>query len=115
MGQMQGAFAERTKKHFGDLAYALLDTVEAVAQEKGCTTGQVALGWCARQPGVTSPIIGPRTMGQLEDNLGALDDAHRRRPPTPDAVDAGAGYRVAAHGTMIDFSPRTAVVSERPP
>ena len=26
-----------------------------------------------QQPGVTSPIIGPRTMEQFEDNLGALD------------------------------------------
>jgi aryl-alcohol dehydrogenase-like predicted oxidoreductase len=26
-----------------------------------------------QQPGITSPIIGPRTMEQLEDNLGALD------------------------------------------
>jgi aryl-alcohol dehydrogenase-like predicted oxidoreductase len=25
------------------------------------------------QPGVTSPIIGPRTMEQLEDNLQAFD------------------------------------------
>jgi len=25
------------------------------------------------QPGVTSPIIGPRTLEQLEDNLGALE------------------------------------------
>jgi aryl-alcohol dehydrogenase-like predicted oxidoreductase len=24
------------------------------------------------RPGITSPIIGPRTMDQLEDNLGAL-------------------------------------------
>ena len=44
---------------------------------------QLALAWCLHQPGVTSPIIGPRTMAQLEDNLGALDvtitDADRAR------------------------------------
>ena len=33
--------------------------------------GAVALAWCKEQPGITSPIIGPRTMEQLEDNLGA--------------------------------------------
>jgi aryl-alcohol dehydrogenase-like predicted oxidoreductase len=26
-----------------------------------------------QQPGVTSPIIGPRTMEQFEDNMGAFD------------------------------------------
>ena len=34
---------------------------------------QLALAWVVQQPGVTSPIIGPRTMEQLEDNLGALE------------------------------------------
>ena len=33
---------------------------------------------CMQQPGVTSPIIGPRTMEQFEDNLKAL---RRRRSP----------------------------------
>ena len=40
---------------------------------KGCSLSQFALAWCAQQPGVTSPIIGPRTLDQLEDNLRALD------------------------------------------
>jgi aryl-alcohol dehydrogenase-like predicted oxidoreductase len=31
------------------------------------------LAWCAQQPGITSPIVGVRTMEQLEDNLGAID------------------------------------------
>jgi aryl-alcohol dehydrogenase-like predicted oxidoreductase len=34
---------------------------------------QLALAWVLHRPGVTSPIIGPRTMAQLEDNLGAVD------------------------------------------
>ena len=34
---------------------------------------QVALAWNAAQPGVTAPIIGPRTLQQLVDNLGACD------------------------------------------
>ncbi len=70
---MQGSLAERTKRHFSDLAFAVLDTVEALAQEKGCTASQLSLAWCANQPGVTSPIIGPRTMDHLLDNLGALN------------------------------------------
>jgi aryl-alcohol dehydrogenase-like predicted oxidoreductase len=47
--------------------------VREIAEAKGATVSQVALAWCAAQPGITSPIIGPRTMAQLEDNLAALD------------------------------------------
>lgn len=60
-------------RHFGETAFDVLDVVEALAKEKGCTPSQLAVAWCAAAPAVTSPIIGPRTMGQLEDNLGALD------------------------------------------
>jgi aryl-alcohol dehydrogenase-like predicted oxidoreductase len=69
---MQGAMAERTRRHFGEMAYQVLDEVEALAAAKSSTASQVALAWCLRQPGVTSPIIGPRTMDHLRDNLGAL-------------------------------------------
>ena len=58
------------RNHFGE-AFDVVEVVEAIATEKGCTPGQVALAWCKEQPGITSPIIGPRTMEQLEDNLGA--------------------------------------------
>jgi aryl-alcohol dehydrogenase-like predicted oxidoreductase len=53
-----------------------LDTVERlvpVAQEVGCTLSQLALAWNMAQSGITAPIIGPRTMEQLQDNLGALE------------------------------------------
>ncbi|RIK36255.1 MAG: aldo/keto reductase [Chloroflexi bacterium] len=46
--------------------------LQPLADAHGCTLSQLALAWCVHQPGVTSPIIGPRTMEQLEDNLGAL-------------------------------------------
>jgi aryl-alcohol dehydrogenase-like predicted oxidoreductase len=68
---MQGVFAERTRRHFSDMAYAVLDALGVIAQEKGCSVSQAALAWCMNQPGITSPIIGPRTLAQLEDNLGA--------------------------------------------
>ena len=58
---------------FSDTAFNVLDVVLAIAAEKGCTPSQFALAWCAQQPGITSPIVGVRTMEQLEDNLGAID------------------------------------------
>ena len=60
---------------WNDRALQVCESLEPLAQEKGCTMSQLTLAWCAAQPGVTSPIIGPRTVGQLEDNLGALDVA----------------------------------------
>jgi aryl-alcohol dehydrogenase-like predicted oxidoreductase len=47
--------------------------LEDIAKEKGCTVSQLSLAWVLGQPGVTSAIIGPRTLAHLEDNLGALE------------------------------------------
>ncbi len=62
-------------RHYSEAAFAVLDVVEALSQEKGCTPYQLALSWCMQQPGVTSPIIGPRTLQQLEDALPSLSVA----------------------------------------
>ena len=58
---------------FSDASFDVLDTVARIAGQKGCTLSQLAIAWCLQQPHVTSPIIGPRTMSQLDDNLGSLD------------------------------------------
>ena len=49
----------------------VVDAVRAVADGRGCSMAQVALSWVTDRPGVTSTILGARTMEQLEDNLGA--------------------------------------------
>ena len=45
----------------------------ALAQERNMTPSQLALLWCKDQPGVTAPIIGPRTMAHLQDSLPVLN------------------------------------------
>jgi aryl-alcohol dehydrogenase-like predicted oxidoreductase len=45
----------------------------ALARARGKTPGQLALTWCKDQPGVTAPIVGPRTETQLIDLLPVLD------------------------------------------
>jgi 1-deoxyxylulose-5-phosphate synthase len=47
--------------------------VAKLANERGMTSSQYALLWLKDQPGVTAPIIGPRTMGHLTDNLAIID------------------------------------------
>jgi aryl-alcohol dehydrogenase-like predicted oxidoreductase len=56
-----------------EAAFDVLDVVQSIAQKQGCSPSQVALAWVKDQPAITSPIIGPRTMEQLEDNLGAAN------------------------------------------
>jgi aryl-alcohol dehydrogenase-like predicted oxidoreductase len=52
---------------------AIADVVKDVAAQMGATPSQVALAWTMLNPAVTAPIIGARTLEQLQDNLGALD------------------------------------------
>jgi 1-deoxyxylulose-5-phosphate synthase len=47
--------------------------VAELARARGLTTSQLALLWVKEQPGVTAPIVGPRTVEQLEDALAVLD------------------------------------------
>ena len=45
---------------------------ETVAKDFGCTNSQLAIAWCAKNPRVTTVIMGATKMSQLQDNLGAL-------------------------------------------
>ena len=64
-----GVFRERVT-HKGRQVAA---KVAKIAQERGMTGAQLALLWVKDQPGVTSPIIGPRTMAHLEAAMAVLD------------------------------------------
>ena len=46
--------------------------LSAIAEEMGCSTTQLALAWCAKNPRVTTVITGASRKSQLEENLGAL-------------------------------------------
>jgi aryl-alcohol dehydrogenase-like predicted oxidoreductase len=46
-----------------------------LARQFGKTPGQLALTWCKDQPGITAPIVGPRTLEQLESLLPVLEMA----------------------------------------
>lgn len=64
--------ARGAQRYFNERNWALLDKMETLGQEKGeCSISQIALAWMLSDPVITSPIIGPRSLEQLEDNLGA--------------------------------------------
>ncbi len=78
----------------------VIETVQEIATARGASPGQVALAWLAERPGVTSVILGARTLSQLEDNLGArnlgLSEEESRR------LDAASDPGAAAYpyGTL---------------
>jgi aryl-alcohol dehydrogenase-like predicted oxidoreductase len=77
------------------------DRLARLAEEAGLSLVHLALAFVLRHPAVTAPIIGPRTMEQLESQLGAvdivLDDALLDRideivPPGTNFNPADAGW-----------------------
>jgi aryl-alcohol dehydrogenase-like predicted oxidoreductase len=59
---------EKIKEHRSQL-----EEYEALCASLGEKPAEVALAWLLHQPVVTAPIIGPRTMEQLEDSARALE------------------------------------------
>ncbi|MBX0296280.1 aldo/keto reductase [Haloarcula nitratireducens] len=51
--------------------FDVVDEVRAVADEVDATPAQASLAWLMRHDAVASPLVGARTVDQLEENLGA--------------------------------------------
>jgi aryl-alcohol dehydrogenase-like predicted oxidoreductase len=74
VGEAVGSDLEEAWERRGtDATWAAVAACEDVAGELGATIPQVAIAWLLHQPGVTAPIIGPRTLEHLDDILGAAD------------------------------------------
>jgi aryl-alcohol dehydrogenase-like predicted oxidoreductase len=81
------------------------DRLAQLAEERGMTLIHMALAFVIQHPAVTAAIIGPRTMEQLESQLGAadvtldpelLDRIDEIVPPGQNLNPADAGYTVPA-------------------
>jgi aryl-alcohol dehydrogenase-like predicted oxidoreductase len=55
-----------------DHLFAVIDALDAIANETGKSIPQIALNWLFHRPTVSSVIIGARDERQLKDNLGAV-------------------------------------------
>lgn len=73
----EGSRATRTGATFTDRitprGKEVAGEVAKMARERGINASQLALLWLKDQPGVTSPIIGPRTLAHLEEPLAIVD------------------------------------------
>jgi aryl-alcohol dehydrogenase-like predicted oxidoreductase len=83
--------SERTQANIEKLR-PQIERYEAFCKDIGEAPADVALAWMLANPVVTAPIIGPRTMAQLEGNVNALSvnltDEHLR---TLDDIWPGPG------------------------
>ena len=71
-GKHEAGRGARVTSYLDDRTFDLLDLMERIGKEVGTTVPRIALAWLQGKPGVTSTIIGARTMEQLDDNIGAL-------------------------------------------
>ena len=63
----------RRESKVGEGELKMGEAVVKVAQEIGRSPAQVAINWVRQQPGNIIPILGCRTLAQLQDNLCCLD------------------------------------------
>ena len=75
-GQMQTAEGARAgsvqRRYDREEAWRALTVLEQIAQECGSTPSAISLAWLLVQPGVTAPILGARSVPQLDACLKAL-------------------------------------------
>jgi aryl-alcohol dehydrogenase-like predicted oxidoreductase len=66
-----------------DSVFDVLDLLEPMARERGCSVPELALGWVCSQPGITSPVIGCELLAEVASSVKALgirlsDDEQKR-------------------------------------
>lgn len=89
-----------------DESYEVAQQLSPLADAHGKTLTQFALAWVLANPLITSAIIGPRTMEQLEDNLGCLDctltvsDEAAVDGLVPPGEHTGKGYNDVAYPVL---------------
>ncbi len=64
-------WGESWSNYNNDYTWTVIDALFEVAKEAGKTPAQTAINWLLQRQAVTAPIIGARTIEQLDNNLGA--------------------------------------------
>ncbi|GAA3944048.1 aldo/keto reductase [Actinoplanes auranticolor] len=73
LGEDPGRGMEAWERRGTDRTWTIIDAVQSVAEARGVSMAEVALAWVTDRPGVTSTILGARTVEQLETNLRAAE------------------------------------------
>ena len=86
----------------------LVRRIQALAAEKGCSPGQLALAWVLAQGDYIVPIFGTKSRVYLEENIAALEvelsveDLEEIEKIAPRGVAAGTRYPEAMMG-LVDI------------
>jgi len=76
----------------------LVQALQALAREKGCSPAQLAIAWVLAKDARLVPVVGARTRAQLKESLGALrielslEEVARVEVAVPASAVAGARY-----------------------
>ena len=73
LGEDPGRGMEAWDRRGTDRTWDVIDAAQQIAEARGVSMAEVALAWVTDRPGVTSTILGARTLEQLDTNLRAAD------------------------------------------
>lgn len=98
-------FEEAWRRRDLERNWRTLDVIGEISESTGKSYSQISLNWLLRQEGVTAPILGARTLEQLEDNLGAtgweLDEDQVQRLSEASALKDVYPYRMIESGQRV--------------
>lgn len=69
-------------------ALARVRALQPIADELGVTLAQLALAWCVKNPNVSSVITGASRVGQVRENMKAIDVVAKLTPEIMARIDA---------------------------
>jgi aryl-alcohol dehydrogenase-like predicted oxidoreductase len=94
-------------KHFTRQADAAVAALAECAKEAGVTLTGLSLAWTLQRPGVTTIVLGPRTVDQLDDQLAGLDVAiDEDLSKRIDEIVPPGGVTVYLDDSFADFRPQ---------
>ncbi len=70
---------------------AIVGKLAGVAKELDCTTAQMAIAWCLKNPRVSSVITGASRIAQVSENMKSLEIAGRLTPEVMARIDGLVG------------------------
>jgi L-glyceraldehyde 3-phosphate reductase len=85
--------------HIEPRVLAAVDRLDEIARSRGQSMVQLALSWVLRRPEMTSALVGVRTLDQLKDNLGVLNNL----PLSPEEI---AAIDAATANGQMELHPR---------
>jgi aryl-alcohol dehydrogenase-like predicted oxidoreductase len=96
-------WSESWSAYNNEHTWGVIDALLEISDEIGKAPAQIAINWLLQRPGVTAPIIGARTMEQVEQNLGAagwsLNEAQMARLDADSEIEPPYPYSFVNRGS----------------